>query len=65
MCNMYIQLYMCLYLRTKLEVSSIILVSFRQGRIFYQGPSTTTAKQTPKKPTQIRVKNFNFKVTDE
>ena len=56
---------MCLYLRTKLEVSSIILVSFRQGRIFYQGPSTTTAKQTPKKPTQIRVKNFNFKVTDE
>ena len=42
---------MCVYLRAKFEVSSIILTSFRQARLFYSPPS----KRTPKKPTQIRV----------
>ena len=41
---------MCAYLRAEIEISSIILTSFRQGVIL---PSTP--KQTPKKPTQIRI----------
>ena len=48
---------MGVYLRAKFEVSSIILICFRQG----EGKFTTpTSKRTPKKPTQIRV---NFKET--
>ena len=41
---------MCVYLRTKFQVSSIILTSFRQGGNF------TPKKRAPKKRTQIRVK---------
>ena len=41
---------MCL--RTKFQVPSIILTSFRQGVIL---PPTPTTKRTPKRPTQIRV----------
>ena len=46
-------LHVGVYLRTRFQVSSIILTSFRQG-IFY--PSPTYLKTNPKKPTQIRVK---------
>ena len=42
----------CAYLRTKVQVSNIILTSFRQGRRNF----TPTAKHTPKKATQIMVK---------
>ena len=45
---------MCVYLRAKFEVSSIILTSFRQARSF-NPPSSPPSKRTPKKPTQIRV----------
>ena len=41
-------------LRTKFQVPSIILSSFRQGGVGILSPPTS--KQTPKKPTQIRVK---------
>ena len=43
---------MVVYLRAKFEVCSIILTSFRQ-----EG-SNSLPKQTPKKPTQIRVKGL-------
>ena len=42
---------MCVYLRTKFHVSSIIPTSFREGVIL-----PNTAKQTHKNPTQIRAK---------
>ena len=45
---------MDVYLQAKFEVSSIILTGFRQGGNFTPPP---TSKRTPKKPTQIRVKN--------
>ena len=45
------KLHKCVYLRAKFEVSSIILMSFRQ-RVILPLP---TSKRTPKKPTQIRV----------
>ena len=44
---------MDVYLRAKFEASSVILTSFRQGVILPH----PTSKRTPKKPTQIRVKN--------
>ena len=43
------------YLRTKFQVSSIILTSFRQG-VVLPNPLTHTTKRIPKKPTEIRVK---------
>ena len=43
---------MGLYLRTKFQISSILLASFRQ-RVT---PLPLTSKRTPKKPFQIRVK---------
>ena len=49
----------CVYLRAKFEVSSIILTSFRQGRNLPRllpQLHTHTFKRTPKTPTQIRVK---------
>ena len=49
---------MCLYLCAKFEVSSIILMSFRQGDNFT--PPPPTSKRTPKKPTQIRVNIQNI-----
>ena len=51
---------MCVYLRTKFQVSSIIVMSFRQGVILPPQPHPT-AKQTPKKPTQIRVNKNSSK----
>ena len=54
---------MDVYLRAKFYVSSIILTSFRQdggGEGVGEGnftPLPLTSKRTPKKPTQIRVKN--------
>ena len=46
---------MCVYLRTKFQVSSIILKSFRHGVILSltPPPSPPTAKGTLKKPTLI------------
>ena len=48
---------MSVFLRAKFEFSIVILRSFRQGVggrvVIYPHP---TSKQTPKKPTQIRVK---------
>ena len=53
------------YLRAKCEVSSLILTSFRQewGGMGVGGgettpPPTSISKQTPKKPSEIRVKIF-------
>ena len=45
-------LHMCVYFRTKFQVSNIILTSFRQRDNFTLSP---TPKQTPKKPTLISV----------
>ena len=53
----FLKLHMCVYLRIKLEGSSITLTSFRQGLIL-QPPKS---KQTLKKPSQIRVKAFDKK----
>ena len=50
---------MVVYLRGKLEVFSVILLSFRQGGNFTTSP-LPTLKRTPKKPTQIRVKLWNL-----
>ena len=44
-----------MYLRTKIQVSSIILTRFRQGVILSPPPHHHHFKQIPKKPTQIRV----------
>ena len=43
---------MCVYVRTKFQVSSIILTSFRREVIL---PTPPPAKRTPKNPTQIKV----------
>ena len=43
---------MGIYLRTKFQVSSIIITCFRQGVILHP---PTTSKQIPKNPTHIRV----------
>ena len=48
----FLKLYVSVYLSTKFQVSSIILTSFRQGRVNFTPPSS---KRTPKTPTQIRV----------
>ena len=45
---------MCVYLCTKFQVSSLVLMSFRQGGNFTP-PLPPTSKQPPKKPTQIKV----------
>ena len=52
---------MRVYFRTKFQVSSIILTSFRLGRggggVILPPPNTSKrTKRTPKKPTQIRVR---------
>ena len=49
---------MCVYLRTKFEVSSVILAGFRQGGGF--NPPNLPSKLTPKKPTQIKVNAFDI-----
>ena len=46
---------MGVYLLAKFEVSSIILTGSRQGGRNFSAP-LPTSKQTPRKPTQIRVK---------
>ena len=47
---------MCVYLRPKYQVSSIILTVFRQGR----AGNPPNPKQAPKNPTQIRLKVLVF-----
>ena len=51
---------MGVYLLAKFEVSSIILISFRQGGGNFTPPPSPTSKQTPKNSTQIRVKRTIF-----
>ena len=48
---------MCVYFRTKLQVSSVILTSFSQGGEYFYPSPPPQKKQTPKKPTLIRVKS--------
>ena len=50
---------MCLYLRTKFKVSSVILTSFRQG-IDKGVILPPTAKRIPNKPTLIRIKIYTY-----
>ena len=45
---------MCLYLRTEIQVFSIILTSFKRGVIYH--PPPPHFKTNPKKPTHIKVK---------
>ena len=48
---------MCVYVRIKFQVSSIILTSFRQGRSFYPPPQ----KGPPRLGLKIKVKrNFPY-----
>ena len=47
---------MCVYLRTKLQISSVILTSFRQGGRDNFSPQSPTSKRMPEKPAQIKVK---------
>ena len=48
---------MSVHLRTKFQISSITLNSFREGRrCNTPPPPPNTSQQTPKKPTQIKVK---------
>ena len=49
---------MCVFLRTKFQVPSTILTSFRQGGTF----TSPTSKRIPTKPTQIKV-NLGNKFT--
>ena len=50
---------MGVYLRAKIEVSSIILTSYRQGeRVIFLLPATS--KRASKKPTYIRAKEHFF-----
>ena len=46
---------MFLYLRTKFQVSAIILISFRLEGNFITPVPHTPAKRAPKKPSQIKV----------
>ena len=69
---MCVKLHMCVNLRTKFEVSSIILMSFGQewgeGRGGGNFTPSPTSKRTPKKPTQIRVKLYfskDFPIIEE
>ena len=55
---------MCVYLRDKFEVSSIILTSFRQGKRGGLLPLPVTSKRTPKKPTSTGVKKTSVFVAD-
>ena len=53
---------MGVYLRAKIEVSSIILTSYRKGgRLIL--PLPPTSKRTSKKPTYIRAKEHFFRRT--
>ena len=50
----FLELHMGVYLRAKYEVSSIIVVCFRQGGGYFYLPPLTS-KQTPKEDTQNMV----------
>ena len=54
---------MGVYLRAKIEVSSIILTSYRQGGGRLILPLPPTSKRTSKKPTYIRAKEHFFRRT--
>ena len=58
---------MDVYLRAKLDVSSIILTGFRQGGVEEGGGVIIppTSKWTPKKPTQIRVNKLKPVIKNE
>ena len=48
--------YVCVYLRTKFQVSSIILTGFKKGG--KRGGSFTPQKKTPKSPPRLGLINF-------
>ena len=48
---------MCVYLCTKFEASSIILMSFRQGRGVYPPPPGPTSKQPLKNPSRLGLRS--------
>ena len=52
-------IYVCVNLRTKFQVSTIIITSFRQGG---GGVFPPTSKRASKNPTQIRVKGVLLKL---
>ena len=55
---------MCVYLRVKLEVSGIILTSFRKGGSFTPPPPSLPPQNEPlKRLVQIRVKYFQLSFT--
>ena len=59
---------MCMHLRSKFQVSSIILTSFRQGVILHLSPPPhppTHLKTNPEKLTQIRIKKQTTKNVPE
>ena len=55
----FLKLHMNVYLRAKFQVSIISLRSFRQGGNFIPPPNS---KRTPKKPTQIRIKELYYSI---
>ena len=67
----FLKLLMCLYLRAKFEVSSIILTSFRQGVILlppplpHPPPKNETIKSPPRlgliSPVHVKVKKYMYK----
>ena len=57
---------MSVYLRAKFQISSVTLMSFRQGRKGGWGnfnPRSPTSKRNPKNPTQIRDRRENLTTT--
>ena len=55
------ELHMCLYLRTKFQVSSIILTSFREGVILPHLPQNGLVKSSPRLMLNKRL-GVNFEV---
>ena len=49
----FLKLYLCVYLHTKIQVSSIILTRFRQGVILSPPPHHHHFKQIPKNPPRL------------
>ena len=59
----FLKLLMCVYLRSKFQVSKIILTSFRQGEFYPQ--ITPSAKQPSTMPTQTIFFCISLSVDDQ